>query len=93
MSSLKTKVIAVDVVLEVIVTQRFVVPEDYQFDEEEHLTSYLKLMKDYGSDMPNLTDIVDFEDIDANEVLEVSFLGIGDAMIEESVSKEVESLS
>lgn len=91
MSSLKTKEIAVDVVLEVIVTQRFVVPADYQFDEDEQLTSYLKLMKDYGSDMPNLTNIVDFEDIDADEVLEVSYQCIGDVMIEESVNNEIES--
>lgn len=89
MSNFSTKEILVDVVMEVIVTQRFEVPADYQFDEEEPRTSYLKLFKDYGSDMPNLTDNVDFEDIDADEVLEVSFLCIGDVMIDESINNEV----
>ncbi|MCE4217982.1 hypothetical protein G9H58_07125 [Aquirufa antheringensis] len=92
MSSLKTKEIVVDVVMEVLVTQRFEVPEDYQINEDEHLTSYLKLVKDYGSGMPNLTDNVDFEDIDADDVLEVSFQGIGDVNVDECVVSEVESL-
>jgi aspartyl-tRNA synthetase len=93
MSNFSTKEILVDVVMELIVTQRFEVPADYQFDEEEPRTSYLKLMKDYGSDMPNLTENVDFEDIDADEVLEVSFLSIGDVNAEECVDNPVELLS
>jgi aspartyl-tRNA synthetase len=89
MKNFNTKEILVDVVMEVIVTQRFEVPADYQFDDNEHLTAYHKLMDDYGSDKLNLTEDVDFEDIDAGEVLEVSFLCIGDVMIDESINNEV----
>lgn len=81
MKSSKTKEIVVEVVMEVIVTQRFEVAADYQFDDSEHLAAYRKLLDDYGSDKLNLTEDVDFEDIDADEVLEVSFLCIGDVMI------------
>lgn len=89
MESADTKEIVVEVVMEVIVTQRFEVPADYQFDDCEHLTAYRKLMDDYGSDKLNLTEDVDFQDIDADEVLEVSFLCIGDVMIDEYINNEV----
>ncbi len=85
MTNFNTKEIVVDVVMEVLVTQRFEVPADYYFDEEEYQTSYLKLMNEYGSDMVNLTEIQEFEDIDAYEVFEVTFQGIADVNVEECV--------
>jgi hypothetical protein len=88
-----TKEIVVDVVMEVLVTQRFEVPADYQFDEEEYRTSYLKLMNDYGSDKVNLTEIQEFDDIDAYEVCEVTFQGIIDVNVEECVDIRVVSQS
>ena len=78
MKNYNTKEILVDVVMEVLVTQRFEVPVDYSFDENDYDAAYLKLMNEYGSDMPNLTDGIDFEDIDAWDVIDVSFQGIAD---------------
>ncbi len=78
-----TKEIVVDVVMEVLVTQRFEVPVDYSFDENDYDTAYLKLMNEYGSDMPNLTGRVDFDDIDSDEVIDVYFQGIADVNVEE----------
>ena len=85
MKNFNTKEIVVDVVMEVLVTQRFEVPADYQFDESDNVSAYLKLMNDYGSDMVNLTEIREFEDIDAFEVCEVTFQGIADVNVEECV--------
>ena len=93
MTSLKTKEIVVDVVMEVMVTQRFVVPADYQFDESEYLSSYLKLVNDHDSDKVNLTEILEFDEIDEWDVVEVNFQGIVDVNIEECVKNEVESHS
>lgn len=93
MSSLKTKEIVVDVVMEVIVAQRFEVAADYQFDDSEHLKAYHKLMDDYGSDKLNLTGRVYFDEIDSDEVLDLCFVGIGDVNVEECVNNEVESHS
>lgn len=92
MANFNTKEIVVDVVLEVLVTQRFEVPADYQFDEEEYRSSYLKLMNDHGSDMLDLTEIREFDDIDAYEVSEVSFQGIVDVNVEECIYNDVETL-
>ncbi|MBP6094189.1 MAG: hypothetical protein KA514_07370 [Cytophagaceae bacterium] len=92
MSSLKTKEIVVDVVMEVLVTQRFEVPIDYEFDEYEDKTSYIKLLNEHGSDMLNLTESIDFEDIDAWDVIDVCFQGIADVNVDECVVSEVESL-
>jgi hypothetical protein len=89
MKTFNTKEIVVDVVMEVMVTQRFEVPADYQFDEEEYLSSYLKLMNDHGTDKVNLTEIQEFEDIDAYEVCEVTFQGIGDVNVEECIYNQV----
>jgi aspartyl-tRNA synthetase len=93
MKSLKTKEIVVDVVMEVLVTQRFEVPADYQFDESEHVSAYLKLMNDHGSDKVNLTEMLEFDEIDAFEVCEVSFQGIGNVNVEEGVGNQVDSIS
>jgi hypothetical protein len=89
MKDFNTKEIVVDVVMEGLVTQRFEVPADYYFDEEDYQTSYLKLMNEYGSDMVNLTEIQEFEDIDAYEVCEVAFQGIVDVNVEEGVDNPV----
>ncbi len=83
MKNYNTKEILVDVVMEVLVTQRFEVPVDYSFDENDYDAAYLKLMNEYGSDMPNLTGRVDFDDIDADEVIDVYFQGIADVTVEE----------
>lgn len=91
MKSSNTKEILVDVVMEVVVTQRFEVPADYYFDENDHDTAYLKLINEYGSDMPNLTKSVDFDDIDADEVLDVYFQVIADVTIEECVERDDET--
>ncbi len=88
MKDFNTKEIVVDVVMEGLVTQRFEVPADYYFDEEDYQTSYLKLMNEYGSDMVNLTEIQEFEDIDAYEVCEVTFQGIADVNVEECVVRQ-----
>jgi hypothetical protein len=93
MKNLQTKEIVVDVVLEVLVTQRFEVPVDYEFDEYETHTSYLKLLNDHGSDVQNLTESIDFEDIDAWDVIDVYFQGIADVNVEECVDNPVESQS
>ncbi len=89
MANFNTKEIVVDVVMEVLVTQRFEVPADYQFDESEHVSAYLKLINDHGSDKVNLTEIQEFDDIDAYEVCEVTFQGIGDVNVEECIDNEV----
>lgn len=91
MKNFNTKEIVVDVVLEVLVTQRFEVPVDYEFDEYETETSYRKLLIDHGSEIQNLTERIDFEDIDAWDVLDVYFQGIGD--VNEYVDNPVESQS
>jgi aspartyl-tRNA synthetase len=93
MSNFSTKEILVEVVMEVIVTQRFEVAADYQFDDSEHLKAYHKLMDDYGSDKLNLTGRVYFDEIDSDEVLDVCFVGIGDVNVEECVDNPAELLS
>lgn len=91
MSSLKTKEIVVDVVMEVMVTQRFEVPMDYEFDEYDDKTSYIKLLNDYGSDTLNLTENIDFEDIDSEDVIEVYFRGVADVNMQECKHPQIES--
>jgi hypothetical protein len=81
MKNFNTKEIVVDVVMEVLVTQRFEVPMDYEFDEHREYgtkTSYLKLLNDHGTDMPNLTEGIDFKDIDNWLFINVYFQGIAD---------------
>jgi hypothetical protein len=90
MKTFNTKEIVVDVVMEVMVTQRFEVPADYLFDEQEYLTSYLKLVNDPDSDKVNLTEILEFDEIDEWDVVEVNFQGIVDVNVEEYVSNKVE---
>jgi hypothetical protein len=89
MKSVNTKEIVVDVVMEVLVTQRFEVPIDYEFDENEDKTSYIKLLNEHGSDMLNLTESIDFEDIDAWDVIDVYFQGIADVNVKECVDTQV----
>lgn len=91
MKNFITKEIVVDVVLEVLVTQRFEVPVEYEFDEYESEKSYRKLITDHGSDVQDLTERIDFEDIDAWDVIDVYFQGIGD--VNEYVDNPVESQS
>jgi hypothetical protein len=99
MTSKNTKEIEVDVVLAVIVKQRFQVPVDYEFGKYENqyqfvnLSSYLKLLIDHGTKMPNLTEIRDLEDIDTRDVIDVYFQGIADVNVEECVDIRVVSQS
>ena len=94
MTNFNTKEIVVDVVLAVIVEQRFQVPVDYEFGKYENQyqfvtqSSYLKLLIDHGTDMPNLTDVRDFEDIDACDIIDVYFQGIADLNVEDCVESK-----
>lgn len=91
MKNFNTKEIVVDVVMEVLVRQRFEVPLDYEFGEyetqyqDETQTSYLKLLNDYGADVPNLSEVRNLNDIDAWNVIDVYFQGIADVNVEECV--------
>jgi hypothetical protein len=87
MKNVNTKEIVVDVIMEVMVTQRFEVPIDYEFDENEGKTFYLKLMNDFGSDKVNLAEIQEFYEIDEYEVCEVTFQSIIDVNEEVCVIK------
>ena len=84
MKNSNTKEIVVDVVMEVVVTQRFEVPLDYEFGEyetqyqDETQASYLILAKLHGADMPNLTEVRNLKDIDGCDVIDVYFQGIAD---------------
>ena len=82
MKNFKTKEIVVDVVMEVLVSQRFEVPSDYHFNESEPVNAYFKIVSEYGSNMPNLIEKVGFRDIEANEVIDVEFGCIADFTIE-----------
>jgi hypothetical protein len=95
MKNFNTKEIVVDVVMEVLVRQRFEVPLDYEFGDYETQyqdvtqTSYLKLLNEYGADMPNLSQVRNLKGIDGWEVLNVSFQGIDDVNVYECDDTEL----
>jgi len=87
MTSTNTKEIRVDFLIEVCVSQFFKVPVDYQFDESQPLSAYLKLIDDIDEDKSNFTEIIDLEEIDTytDDVYAVYFKEIIDTGIEECV--------
>jgi hypothetical protein len=95
MKNSSTKEIQVDFLIEVYVSQYFKVPADYQFDESQPLSAYLKLIDDIDEDKSNLTEIIDLEEIDTytDDVYAVYFKEIIDVGIEECVDIRVVSQS
>lgn len=95
MTNFNTKEIRVDFLIEVSVSQFFKVPADYQFDESDPHSAYLKLIDDVDEDVSNLTEISDLEEIDTytDDVYYVDFKEILDVGIEECDDKSVESQS
>jgi hypothetical protein len=95
MKNSNTKEIQVDFLIEVYVSQYFKVPADYQFDESQPLSAYLKLIDDIDEDKSNLTEIIDLEEIDTytDDVYAVYFKEIIDVGIEECVDIRVVSQS
>ena len=95
MTNFNTKEIRVDFLIEVSVSQFFKVPADYQFDESDPHSAYLKLIDDVDADVSNLTEICDLEEIDTytDDVYSVLFNEILDVRIEECVDNPVESQS
>jgi hypothetical protein len=95
MTSTNTKEIRVDFQIEVCVSQFFKVPADYQFDESDPHSAYLKLIDDVDEDVSNLTEISDLDEIDTytDDVYSVYFNEILDVGIEECVDNPVKSQS
>ena len=95
MTSTNTKEIRVDFQIEVCVSQFFKVPADYQFDESDPHSAYLKLIDDVDEDVSNLTEISDLDEIDTytDDVYSVYFKEILDVGIEECVDIRVVSQS
>jgi hypothetical protein len=95
MKNSSTKEIQVDFLIEVYVSQYFKIPADYQFDESQPLSAYLKLIDDIDEDKSNLTEIIDLEEIDTytDDVYAVYFKEIIDVGIEECVDIRVVSQS
>ncbi len=95
MTSTNTKEIRVDFQIEVCVSQFFKVPADYQFDERDPHSAYLKLIDDVDEDVSNLTEISDLDEIDTynDDVYSVYFNEILDVGIEECVDNPVKSQS
>jgi hypothetical protein len=95
MTSTNTKEIRVDFLIEVSVSQFFKVPADYQFDESDPHSAYLKLIDDVDEDVSNLTEISGLEEIDTytDDVYYVDFKEILDVGIKECDDNPVESQS
>jgi hypothetical protein len=91
MTSTNTKEIRVDFQIEVCVSQFFKVPADYQFDESDPHSAYLKLIDDVDEDVSNLTEISDLDEIDTytDDVYSVYFNEILEVGIEECVDNPV----
>jgi hypothetical protein len=95
MTNVNTKEIRVDFLIEVCVSQYFKVPADYQFDESDPHSAYLKLIDDVDEDVSNITEISDLDEIDfyTDDVYSVYCNEIINVDIDECVDNPVKSQS